>query len=248
MKLGFYLVRPPWWAILSIAIIVALLASLGVWQIKRAQYKHQLVQEHAQAEQAGPQPMKLTPADVKADNSRPRHGYHYIATGHYDTKHQLLLDDQIQGTQAGYRVWTPLILDSGVKIMVDRGWIERPEETGQVKPDPDAPDGKITIKGYWTHLPQPGIRFSNAAICNRKAWPRAFSYPSLATVRCQYEAPVANGLLLLDPEAQGGFVRDWEEDAIGLKPWVHYAYAAQWFLLVILVIAFLLFITSRRRR
>lgn len=242
MKIGSYHIAPPWWAILGIALSTLVLASLGIWQIERAQYKTQLVAEHEQAEKQGRQPLKITSEDIDTDQGA-RYGYHYYATGHYDDDQQILLQDQVHGTETGYRVWTPLVLASGVRVLVDRGWIKRSDND---TPDPDAPAGKVTIKGYWAHLPQPGIRFGQNKQCHLDGWPRALNYPSVATIDCQYDSPVAHGLLLLDPAEDGGFERDWDEDAIGLRPWVHYFYAVQWFFLASLVAVFLLFITARK--
>ncbi|MGB7755776.1 MAG: SURF1 family protein [Salinisphaera sp.] len=246
MHIGSFRFAPPWWGVLITAVGVAILSALGVWQIERAHYKERLVAEHAAAERAGPQHLQLDVADVESGNG-PRHGYRYIFVGHYDAAHQLLLSNQVEGTQTGYRVWTPLILDSGVRVMVDRGWVPKTGDRGAPRPNPKAPTGEMTVRGYWQGFPQPGLRFGADQQCNLAGWPRALNYPAPATVRCQYRAPVANGLLLLDPKAPGGFVRDWDEDAIGLRPWAHYVYASQWFLMAMIAVIILVVVNTRRR-
>lgn len=235
MNIGLFRFAPPWWGIVLTIVAVAILSALGVWQIERAHYKERLVARHAAAERAGPQHLQLGPADVKTGHE-PRRGYRYIASGRYDAAHQLLLADQVEGTQTGYRVWTPLVLDSGVRIMVDRGWVARNGDQNAARPDPDAPTGRVTVHGYWRGFPQPALNLGQSGQCDLSGWPRALHYPATASVRCQYGTPVADGLLLLNPKAPGGFVRDWDEDPIGLRPWAHYVYASQWFLMALVAV------------
>jgi len=66
-------------------------------------------------------------------------------------------------------------------------------------------------------------------------------------VRCQYAAPVVNGLLLLDEKDSNGFVRDWDEDLVGLSPFGHYGYASQWFLMAVVAGIIFLVVNTRRR-
>lgn len=240
MKLGPYRFAPPWWAALLAVVVAAILCSLGVWQIQRAHYKERLLAEQQAAQAGGPTMMQPGQAASSgdADIDGLDYGARYIARGHYDADHQILLRDQPHGPQNGYRVWTPFILDNGIRIMVDRGWVPAGAPGDKrAPPNPSAPATATRIQGFWRSLPQPPVTSSNASDCAERDWPRALSYPGAATVRCQYQAPVANGLLLLDPDAPNGFVRDWEEDEdlVGLKPFGHYAYASQWFLMAFVV-------------
>lgn len=245
MQIGSFRFAPPWWAIALTVLAVAALSSLGVWQIERAHYKERLVAEHVAAKRAGPQTLRLTPDEVNAGHG-PRHGYRYIAQGHYDAAHQLLLADQVEGTRTGYRVWTPLVLDSGVRVMVDRGWMPRVGERDIHQPNPEAPRGRVTVRGYWRGFPHPGLQFGTSPRCNLSGWPRPLNYPGVATVRCQYKTPVADGLLLLAPNQAGGFVRNWDENPIGLRPWAHYVYASQWFLMAVVAVIILGVVNTRR--
>lgn len=241
MQFGQYRFRPPVWAVPVVIVAVAALSALGIWQIERAHYKERLMAKHQAVLAAGPQTMTIDKADVT-----PHYDAHYTVHGHYDDAHQMLLADQVHGTRTGYRVWTPLILDSGVQIMVDRGWVVKPAGQDTSLPSPAAPAGGVTIHGYWRGFPQPGLSFGQNQHCGLTGWPRSLDFPDVDTVRCQYQRPVANGLLLLDADQKGGFVRDWDEDPIGLRPWVHYTYAAQWFFMAMLVIGLFVFLSNRR--
>jgi surfeit locus 1 family protein len=62
-------------------------------------------------------------------------------------------------------------------------------------------------------------------------------YPTLDDLRCLYGESLAAGVLLMSPDAPGGFVREWTSGP-ELSPSKHYGYAAQWstFTLVLIVL------------
>jgi surfeit locus 1 family protein len=250
MNIGRFCFTPPWWAWIAMAAAVAILSALGIWQIERAHYKERLAAAQIAAQQAGPGVLHIARAAAKgnARNAELTYGRQYRATGHFDAAHQVLMDNQVNGTQVGFRVWTPLILENGIRIMVDRGWVPMPEAGRQHLPDPSAPAGQLTVSGFWRTFPQPGIRTRSAAECAARPWPRALNFPNAATVRCQYGAPVANGLLLLNPAASYGFVRDWDGDQIVVSPLRHYIYASQWFLMAVICFGIFLFVNTRKRQ
>lgn len=249
MNIGRFRFLPPWWAWIAVAAAVAVLSALGAWQIQRAHYKEGLAAAQIAAQQAGPGVVDIDQAAAEGNTRNPALTYdrQYRAMGHFDTAHQVLMDNQIDGTQVGFRVWTPLVLDSGIRVMVDRGWVPMLDPGRRHLPDPGAPSGQLTVSGFWRTFPQPGIRTGSAAACAARAWPRALNFPNAATVRCQYRAPVANGLLLLDPDADYGFVRDWGGDKILASPFRHYAYASQWFLMALICLGIFVFVNLRKR-
>ncbi|MES1924887.1 SURF1 family protein [Salinisphaera sp. T31B1] len=249
MKLGPYRFSPPWWGVALFVIVAAILCSLGAWQIQRAHYKEGLVAIEQAARAAGPTAMKSAAArdSARSDTGALTYGRHYIVSGQYDRAHQIVLNDQVNGQALGYRIWTPVILDNGVRVMVDRGWVPRRGDGHVAPPDPPAPDGPVRVLGFWRSFPQPGLNLGAGNACTQRAWPRALNYPDAAAVSCQYGAPVADGLLLLDPAADGGFVRDWDEDLVGLSPAGHYAYASQWFLMAVVAGIILVVVNTRRR-
>jgi surfeit locus 1 family protein len=69
-------------------------------------------------------------------------------------------------------------------------------------------------------------------------------YPTPPEVECLLKRPFVGGLLLLDPEAPGGYVREWTD--FGFPPQRHYGYAVQWFALAIA--ALVVFVVVNRKR
>lgn len=251
MKLGSYRFSPPWWGIALFLLGAAILCSLGMWQIERAHSKERLVAQQQAAREAGTTALApaSAPASGDAHNADLVYNRHYVVSGRFQSERQILLSDQLNGTRTGYRIWTPLLLDTGVRVMVDRGWVARPPAGTQRLPNPQAPDQRVRVTGFWVRFPQPALNWGASSDCSDRSWPRLLSYPDAATVRCQYHAPLSNGLLLLDPENPHGFVRNWKDaqDVVGLPPFAHYAYASQWFLMAIVAGVILVVVNLRRR-
>jgi len=214
--------RAPAWAWLLTAAAVALFAALGTWQARKGMTKQAMadaLRDHAaepeivSAAYAAPQGLELRRAQ---------------AGGAYLADRQLLLDGQSHQHRPGYRVWTPLVLADGAALLVDRGWI--PQDRSGF--DSTAPAGVITVTGSWRALPRPGMRLAGTVNCPAETqFPAVVLYPTLDDVECLLARPVVGGLLLMDAEVPGGFVREWTD--FGFPPQRHYGYAFQWFALAV---------------
>ncbi|TXH02553.1 MAG: SURF1 family protein [Nevskiaceae bacterium] len=213
--------QPPMWAVLATVPALALLLALGTWQLRRGEQKAELLTQYAAVALQTARP--LDPS--QAGGAQP---LRVRATGHYEAQRQLLLDNQSSHQRPGFQVWTPLRLDSGALVVVNRGWIPL---TGRAHPpSPPAPEGTVQVEGYWRALGRAGLRNAEGGCQRAVAFPQIVNYPDAADLACLYGEPLADGELLLAPEAPGGFVREWHFDN-GFPPERHYGYAAQWFAL-----------------
>lgn len=141
--------QPPWWSWFALVLTATILAGLGTWQLQRAQAKEQIL---AQREVAG----KAEAANLAAaSDPQALYGHAVAASGAY-TQRQILLDNQVWQGRVGYRVWTPLVLDDGRLVLVDRGWVGGAGNRQRL-PQPPVPAGSLEIRGYWRALPQPGL-------------------------------------------------------------------------------------------
>lgn len=239
LLMGAYRFRPPLWAWLGLLPMLALLVTLGSWQLHKGRWKQQLQQRMDLAPQqavlqldaAAPAPEALQPRQARA-------------AGRYDSERQLLLDNQSHERRPGYRVWTPLQLADGSLLIVDRGWLAQAWERSQL-PLLTVDRHPREVAGLWRPLPEPGLRIA-ADNCASGAWPRVVQYPTPADLRCLYGDAVLPGLLLLDPGQPDGYVRDWRVGG-GLPPTRHYAYAAQWYAFALTLLALFIRLNLQRR-
>lgn len=169
------------------------------------------VSERIEVTTAAPEPLEVVRA---------------ASEGHFDSDRQLLLDHQTRNRVPGYQVWTPLMLDSGGLLMVNRGWVAANPDRSQL-PDVQVDDRHRRVEGFWRPLPRPGYVLESDP-CRDIGFPRAVSYPSADQLQCIFRAAVANGVLLLDPADADGFIREWTLPN-PVPPARHYGYAAQWF-------------------
>src|SRR5437660_303243 len=76
------------------------------------------------------------------------------------------------------------------------------------------------------------------------SWPKVTSYPRAAELGAALGAPLAARILLLDPQAPFGYVRDWQPP--GLAPLRHLAYAIQWWSFATLALIVWAILSTRR--
>jgi surfeit locus 1 family protein len=209
----------PFTTLLTIAL-VAMLVSLGRWQLHRAAEKRVLFDSFA----AGSDITRII--DLKTPKV-PRYSQ-VEADGHYDDTRQVLIDNMVNAETAGYFVITPFALQGGGWVLVNRGWVPLGKSRAERPLIPVAADARH-LRGRADNLPSPGIRMGTAA-------PLAPPYPVVANFPTQAQvaqllkesnwAPAAD-VVLLDPKEPDGYVRAWT--APGFPPMRHIGYAVQWF-------------------
>ena len=220
--------RPGVPATLFTAFFLPLLLLLGNWQLDRAGEKQALFDDFG----AAGAPVALE-ADSGGVDALRRYAA-VVAEGRYLGGRQFLLDNWVEDGQAGYRVLTPLLLDEGVAVLVDRGWIVRDFSTTAAPPiEVDGSSRRVT--GKLDRLPRPGIELETTLA---PGWPKVVQFPSRDELEEALGLRLVPGLLLLDADQPDGFRREWRPSDFG--PERHIGYAVQWFALAVtLVILYL---------
>ncbi len=133
----------PWIKIVLGAIVFAMLIALGTWQVERLYWKEGLLAEIEARTHATPVPLAemekiwATAKDVdyrtvtatgRLLNHRERH---YFAT--YD------------GT-SGFYVYTPLLLDDGRAVFINRGFVPYDKKNSVTRPEGEV-EGQVTVTG-----------------------------------------------------------------------------------------------------
>jgi surfeit locus 1 family protein len=240
---------------------VALTASLGAWQMRRAAYKEQLAAQISQRN-------KLPALDNTALNAS-----NFIAAtrdedtwlqrraalqGRWLHEHTVFLDNRpmrVQGSQrVGFYVATPLALEGSNRVIwVQRGWVQRdfqdrarlpvlPEDTATV-----VVSGRLLTnvsQAYEMKAAEPGQKAATTEARPSRIW------QNLPVVKLSSKELLPMALLQTAPEAdKDDLLRDWPAADTGVAK--HHGYAFQWFalsaLLVVLYVWFQI-ITPRRRQ
>lgn len=217
--------------------LIAMLVSLGRWQLHRAADKRALFDSFAAGSGAARAIDLRSPKVAR---------YAYVeATGSYDATRQVLIDNMVEGTSAGYFVITPFALQGGGWVLVNRGWVPLGQSRADRPAIPVAANSR-TIRGRADNLPSPGIRMGVPAPL-APPYPVVAAYPTRADVAQLLQEShwtSATDLILLDAGEPDGYVRNWAPP--GFPPLRHVGYAVQWFALA-LALAVIYVVTNFRR-
>jgi cytochrome oxidase assembly protein ShyY1 len=228
-----FLLTPRWLGILAGTLVVAaVMVLLGGWQLSRYHTRSEI---NARIDATGdPVPVErlVTPPgagrDVGAQVPETARWSWVTATGRYDADHQVLVRGRTVNGRVGYEVLTPLVLEDGAALMVDRGWLApSPEGMTSTPPVPAPPSGQVTVAGR-LHPGESG----EAPVENRDG--------VLQTRRINLDALAAH----LPYRLYGGVVILAEPGDDGLVPvpvrrenaWLNAAYAVQWWIFAGLVL------------
>jgi surfeit locus 1 family protein len=222
--------------LLTLALL-ALLISLGRWQLQRADEKRVLYDSFAAGSDAT-RPMQASTPPL------PRY-QHIEAAGHYDDRRQVLIDNMVEAGQAGYFVITPFELQGGGFILVNRGWVPVGASRA-LRPAIPVDAQPRTIHGRADNLPSPGIQLGTRAVL-APPYPVVANFPKHDEIVALLKEPQwarAADLILLDPGEPDGYVRNWSPP--GFPPMRHIGYAVQWFGLAAAL--FVIYIVTNSRR
>lgn len=216
--------RPGIPATLFTAFFLPLLLFLGTWQLDRAGEKQALFDAFA----AGGPSVALDGDSTGLEELR---RYAPVeATGRYLADRQFLLDNMVAEGRAGYRVWTPLLVDDERVLLVDRGWVPR-DFAATEAPDVAVDTAPRKVTGLLDRLPRPGIELdTNMA----PGWPKVVQFPTLDELSGVLDRTVIPGVVLLDAAEPDGYLRDWRASDFG--PERHLGYAFQWFALAVTLV------------
>ena len=136
-----------WWTTLLVFLGIVLTIRLGIWQIDR-DFQKRSQNNHLRSMQAMP---VLELSTLGPQEELEEMEYRPVrVTGRYDFEHQVAIRNQFWtqewGIESGYALITPLILENGQAILVERGWIPAKYDTPASWRQFDEP-GQITIEG-----------------------------------------------------------------------------------------------------
>jgi len=235
---------PPLWATLLYLVVLVAMLLLGRWQLLRADEKIELIERAEVARLADPVPAARLDA---AAAEQAGIGYARVAAhGRWLPSRQFLWDNRAHGGRAGVEVITPLQLDDGRLLLVNRGWLPlstRRERLPDVSLDDIAEP--VSLGGLMSR-PSRGFAQGEAFVADAP-WPRYLQYFDYAAMAAALRADVLPAVLQPgagDPDARWRLTSNWQPAASG--PEKHYSYAVQWFAMAI-ALTIIFGVVNRRR-
>ncbi len=208
-------------------ICIPVFIKLGFWQYEKAALKQKIQANFEQANTNQPPNLK-----DYISNSEHLEFKKVEVDGEYDTAFQILIDNKVENSLAGYHVITPLkIQNSDTYVLVNRGWIQGNKTRADI-PVFDTPKDVQKIKGMaW--LPTKKIftlEEKEKEQAGTKSLPWQLVWQNLDMQKYIKTAPIKilPVIVKLDNDSPaGGFVRNWEMSADRIV--THLGYAYQWF-------------------
>lgn len=150
-----------WIIALAALVTAAVTARLGVWQLDRAAQKES-VQAAIEARALMPE---VAVADLATDPGQATAQHHRVARlqGRWMSEHTVFLDNRPMGGRAGFHVLTPLRLEDGSAVVVQRGWQPRDlRDRTLTQPVPGESSDTVLVRGRLAPPPSRLMEFDAA--------------------------------------------------------------------------------------
>jgi cytochrome oxidase assembly protein ShyY1 len=237
-----FLLTPRWLGLLAVTLAAAaVMVLLGNWQLSRYQERSAINARIDAAAEAAPVPLAtVLPAPGAAPGTAgpapdPAAVWtRATVTGRYDNTNTAFVRGRTVNGRVGFEIVTPLVLNDGAAVLVDRGWVPPAAGAATAEPAvPPTPDGPVTVVGR--------VRSSESsagAVARREGRieTRRIAVPQLAG---QLPYRTYGGYLLLDqqdPPADPAFARvpirhenDWQNGGYVVQWWIFAGMALAWF-------------------
>ncbi|GAB4170437.1 MAG: SURF1 family protein [Wenzhouxiangellaceae bacterium] len=208
-----------------LAALTVIVACVGLarWQIDRAEQKRTLLARQSR------EPVAVESLHDFSALPVPAH-----ASGRWLAGFQVLLDNQVHQGRVGVHVLTPLELDDGRVLVVNRGWSEW-SSRDRPPPDPRPVTGRsVAVDGLLTEPPRPGLRMGPAQAADQSEWPRVLNWYDPAPLSEALGREILPAVLRLDPAHPDHLTHDpWPGMRFG--PERHMGYALTWSLIALVV-------------
>lgn len=248
MRLGSFKFSPRLVPTLVTAALLPLLTGLGVWQLGRAEYKRTIEQTVVRRIEAPP--LTIDPARFNAIQSGGELSElayrRVVMRGRFEGARQYLLDNRTHNGVAGFQVLTAFLPQGvGGGVLVNRGWIPLGERRDQPLSLP-VPSEELRISGAFDGPREPPPLLGSSGYEQRQ-WPKIVQRVELEQMAEQLGISLLPRMVLLDPNAPAGFVREWKP-YYGISVERHQAYAFQWFALATALAIIYVVVNLKRAR
>lgn len=230
--------------LLAAVLFATLTARLGVWQMDRAAQKAAMQSE---IDTRARQPA-LVDRELAVDDEGSHLQYGRLAKlhGRWLADKTVYLDNRTMLDRVGFFVVTPLMLDNGTSILVQRGWVPRDAAQRTKLPLLRTPQASVEVGGRLAATPSQLYQLGGpeSGLIRQNIELKAFAAETGLSLR-----PLVLLQLDMPDNEQDGLVRQWTQPAIDIHK--NYGYAFQWFAMSSLIVGLYVWfqlIKPRRKR
>ncbi len=251
MKIGKkYIFTPGLVPTLVTLLLLVLLINLGLWQLRRADFKYKL---RADRNHNATLPLiELTASLTDLDRMVQRK---VRLRGEFVSGYQAALANIKYKHNPGFFVVQPFRLQgSTMHVLVITGWVRQVSGFNRLPPMPATPPGKRVLTGVVDRKPAVGIEYGTPD-AGFPQWPKLLTYINIDWYRKQLGKPFLPyvvkqyGAVSQQEKTRFGLVRDWKFFASQyeiMPPEKHVSYAFQWFSLALVLFGIYLGVNIRR--
>lgn len=227
---------------LAALLVIALTASLGAWQLRRADEKRAI---QARTEAAAHAEPVVVPAEPAAANTLD--GRRVAVRGRLVAGRTVFIDNRTRKGIAGFHVVTPVRIEgSDLHVLVLRGWVARDPRDRTRLPEVASPDGVVVLEGLAESTIPQAIELGDGAAPGpgERIWQNLTfdAFERWSGLRLQRVLVRQQG----EPAFADGLARDWIQ--AGGDVGKHLGYAFQWFAMAATTACLWAYFTFFRRR
>ncbi len=226
-----------WIPLIATCALMAVFLRLGWWQWHKAVDVEQQVQTREAQAATHPALLGAQMVDAKALD-----GADVVVRGTFEPDGQFFLDNQQHLGRPGLHVITPLRIEgSSVRVLVNRGWVGWGSSRSEL-PNVSVPSGRVEVHGRAVLPMGKAPAFVSESVGNTDALRTRIR---LDDIQAAANFPVQPIVILMSPTVPSdGLIKEWPE--VTNKAPMHKGYAAQWFLMALLLLVF--FVRSSYRK
>ncbi len=226
------------WPAMTVLLVVALTIALGFWQRGRAHEKEARqarIVQFAQAPALTLSAAHIPLADVE---------YHRIeARGRFLADLTVYLDNRPYQDQPGFYVVTPLKLDDGGVVLVDRGWLPRNLADRTAIAPYRTPDGEVEVSGIARADAGRAFELGHGGSAPHTRIRQNLDVDAYAA---ETHLPLQPFVIQQSSDDGDGLMRDWPVVTSGVER--NYGYMLQWWGMAVAALVFGLYAAWRAGR
>ncbi len=228
-------------SLLTLALLY-LFVSLGLWQLDRAEGKRT---QYAEFESR--QLSEAIDFNLKKNYQLDQQALIWRklkASGEFLEQYQILLDNQVEDTHAGYYVYTPFKLHRSKKVvLVNRGWLVAGPGREKI-PELSVTNGQVDIKAVVKEIPKTGLLLKELPPEQMGETVYRVQRINIEELEELTKTKLLPYIVRLESDSEHGYLRKWRLPGSGES--TNLGYAFQWFAFAIALLIIYLVLNIKK--